>query len=222
MWIIYYIVLNMITQIEGTERDALCNLISNSMGLSLATGKTSVYLTLLCLMNFLPILYTLTKKADGFYRLRQYIVIRSNLWYFHKHVLTDALQKLGMLIAIKTVAEFLVCWNLLAFPETALTIVKINVMYSIIGLAVIGWMELLKVLIGLSFKKIFAIIAIGIVILQYFNHHGVLFDLIFTPVSILTISGFQVTFALRTTVAIMIFAALFVTIKSKEEKRGVL
>lgn len=222
LWSIYYIILNVLTQMDTTEDDALSNLVSNSMGFSLSTGQTSVYLVLLCLMNFLPFIYSLTKKADDFYRLRRYIVVRSDSWNFHKHLLKNTLQKLTVVNGAKVISEILICWNLLGYSETILTIVKLNAMYYIIGVMIIGWMELLRVLSEISFKKIFAIIAMGIVILQYFNHRATLFDLVVTPVSLMTITNFQTAFILRAAFALIIFLALVVAIKAREEKRGVL
>lgn len=222
LWGIYYIALNALTQMDTTESDALSNLISNSMGFSLSTEQTSVYLVLLCLMNFLPLIYTVTKQEDNFYRLQQYIVIRSNLWDFHRHIVGYALQRLTVLIAVKFAAELLTCWSVLAHPGTMLTIAKLNAMYYIIGVMIIGWMGLLKVLAKMSLKKIFAIISIGIIILQYFNHRAVLFDLVVTPVPLMTITDFQTVFILRVAFAITIFFVLFIAIKAREEKRGVL
>lgn len=207
---------------DTTEDDALSNLVSNSMGFSLSTGQTSVYLVILCLMNFLPFIYSLTKKADDFYCLRRYIVVRSDSWNFHKHFLKKALQKLTVVNVVKFISEILICWNLLGYSETILTIAKVNAMYYIIGVMLIGWMELLKVLSEMSFKKIFAIIAMGIVVLQYFNHRSILFDLVVTPVSLMTITNFQTAFILRAAFALIISFALVVAIKAREEKRGVL
>ena len=222
LWSIYYIILNVLTQMDTTEDDALSNLVSNSMGFSLSTEQTSVYLVLLCLMNFLPFIYSLTKKADDFYRLRRYIAVRRDTWNFHKHLLNQTLQTLTVENVVKSISEILICWNLLGYSETILTIAKVNAMYYIIGVMIIGWMDLLKVLSEMSFKKIFAIIAMGIVILQYFNHRAILFDLVVTPVSLMTITNFQTAFILRAAFAMIIFLALVVAIKAREEKRGVL
>lgn len=181
--LLYYFLIEYLSFWDGSEQTRIDNIIRLHTAMQTTAAKAAVYHAVLTLFLYLPVMIAIFTNKKKIERCRVYILSRTSNRKYMGILLKENFIILARLIGIKVIVEFAICFEeIIIEPSTIKTMIEYNFLFTICLALITIVSELIRAIINISYKIIFAISMLALFLSYFFSGNDIWWDKWITPI----------------------------------------